>query len=230
MTEQERLSRNGQALELVEGIVGRVELELHRLSQHEKDLHSSRESIEKLSAENVRLRENAESLPKEKRVTRLGANISALSIEEADAAKLVKDIAVSKNRVVALGRSARSAAAELLSGLTTERRAVLRRSLEQLLDLAGLPPGIPVALEFVGRKVIELRVLQYYFSQHSLNDTERQLSQLRTLRAKFDELRAMCESEPSLCLAMPTVAQPVEVPVADLKPAVTNVLGTLVAA
>lgn len=85
MTNHERQARNGEILDAVGEQVSKVEGKLSHLGRLEEDLYATRETVEKLSIENARLRANEDSTPKERRITKLQNNAAAIDLEQGDA-------------------------------------------------------------------------------------------------------------------------------------------------
>lgn len=85
MTETHRQISNEEILSNVDQQVTRVESELSRLDELQKNLRVSRDTVGKLSLENKRIRENVDGLEKSKRVTKLQSNAASISLEENDA-------------------------------------------------------------------------------------------------------------------------------------------------
>ena len=81
MTETQRLIENERALDLAKQEVAKVESEISRLGRLEEDLHECRESIEKLLAENTKIRINQDAIDKTKRMARLRDNAATIDLE-----------------------------------------------------------------------------------------------------------------------------------------------------
>jgi hypothetical protein len=227
MTERERQNANKQVLDLVDEQVVLVESELARIGTLQEDLHAAREAVGRLGLENKRIRDNVDGLSKSKRVSKLQDNAAAISLEENDALMIERSIEAAKAHVIGLGRGAKSSASEVLWALSTARRVSARDALERLLDFS-LVGAAGEKLEDCARPVLALKDLQYFFGHsETLKAPDYQIALLHQLRENFSQVRAMCETEPSLAIPPITVVKPAEVAVAEYEPAGGNRLGTL---
>lgn len=228
MTETHRQISNREILGLVDHQVTETELNLSRLDRLEEDLHAARENIEKLRAENDRLQGNEEGLDKSKRMAKLRDNAAMVALEEGDLRKIQRSITSTRARTIALGHAAKSSASEILWALSSARRVNTRTALEQLLDFSQLG-ATGHNIELSARGILELKDLQYYFSNSGASvHPEYQVGLLRQLRQNFSELQICCEAEPNLVLPPITVSEPNETPLAEYEPAATsNQLGSL---
>jgi hypothetical protein len=103
-----------------------------------------------------------------------------------------------------------------------------RAALESILnfDLVG---ALGQNLECNARAVLELKELEYYFSNHwASNEPEYRISLLRQLRENFETLRSEVETEPDLVLPPIAAQQPVEEAAPEYEPVGSaNRLGSL---
>lgn len=228
MTDHQRETINQEVLDAADEQVAKVESEIATLGRLQEDLHASRETIERLSLETLKIRDNDDSIPKEKRMAKLRDNAASLDLEQGDARKITAKINLARTRIVAFGEVAKAAGAAILWALITCRRVNARASLEDLLDMSMLGV-LGENLETNARSLLELKELQYYFNHHaSADEVDRNIFLLQSLRERFSELRLLCESEQGLTLVAPVIAAPV--PIVEAKPATPATLsGVLVA-
>ena len=135
MTETQRLIENERALDLAKQEVAKVESEISRLGRLEEDLHECRESIEKLLAENTKIRINQDAIDKTKRMARLRDNAATIDLETGDAKRIESDIVATKARILADGEIARASCASILWSLVTARQENARAAFEEILAL-----------------------------------------------------------------------------------------------
>jgi hypothetical protein len=220
MTDHQRKTVNKEVLDAADAQVARVESEISRLGRLEEDLHASRETVEKLSLEALKIRDNVDSIPKEKRMAKLRDNAATIDLEQGDARKTEANITLAKARVVAVGEAAKASGAEILWALTAARQANAKAALEALLDMSLLGAH-GENLEATARSLIELRDLENFFNHYlHADEGDRNIFLLRSLRERFTELRVLCENEPGLSLPPITVRQAIEsTGAAEAKPA-----------
>jgi hypothetical protein len=96
MTDHQRETINREILDAADEQVARVESEISRLGRLEEDLHASRETVEKLSLETLKIRDNVDSIPKEKRMAKLRGNAATIDLEQDDARKTEANITLAK--------------------------------------------------------------------------------------------------------------------------------------
>jgi hypothetical protein len=130
MTDHQRETLNRAVLDAADEQVARVESEISRLGRLEEDLHASRETVEKLGLETLKIRDNVHSIPKEKRMAKLRDNAASLDREQGDARKITAKINLTKARVVAAGEVAKAAGAAVLWALISCRKVNARPHLK----------------------------------------------------------------------------------------------------
>jgi hypothetical protein len=204
-------STNLRALEIVDAEFSKLSQRIAELDLLIDRLQVSRERIVELDGEIAQVKNDADSLERSKRISRLTNLNSAREIARADDSKIVAGIVTSKNQVLASGRAVRmligsvifqlSQARKMSATLLLEREFVVRKIPIRLSDLANNARG-----------VVELREIEGLLTQ-PLRDRDEELGALYVLKAKFEPVRAAVLAEENLALELrnpeePTVAEP----------------------
>jgi hypothetical protein len=214
------MTDNAKSIEAVAEAISATERELALFDSLTRNAVTNSRTVEILTTEILALHSNEAGLDSKARISKLTSTTSALALAQSDLKTAENAIGVVQARTIAAGRIARSACAEILSGLTNARRANAKEVIEKLLEVSQLG-AFGAGLEFCARSVLELKEMEYFFN-HSESDTSRQIHSLRSLPQRFDELRELCANEPGLVLRMPTIKP---APVAEMtqrQPATLN--------
>jgi hypothetical protein len=175
MTDHQQETINQEVLDAADEQVALVETEIATLGRLQADQQASRETVEKLSLETLKIRDNTDSIPKEKRMAKLRDNAATLDLEQGDARKIAAKINLAKARIVSFGEIAKASAAAILWALITCRKVNARAVLEDLLDMSLLGV-LGENLETHSHCLLELRELEYYFNHNpSADETDRNI-------------------------------------------------------
>jgi hypothetical protein len=204
-------STNLRALEIVDAEFSKLSQRIAELDLLIDRLQVSRERIVELDGEIAQVKNDADSLERSKRISRLTNLNSAREIARADDSKIVAGIVTSKNQVLASGRAVRMLIGSVIFQLSQSRKM----GATLLLEREFVVRKIPIRLSDLAnnaRGVVELREIEGLLTQ-PLRDRDEELGALYVLKAKFEPVRAAVLAEENLALELrnpeePTVAEP----------------------
>jgi hypothetical protein len=203
-------STNLRALEIVDGAFADLARKIAGLDRLTDDLQTSRENIQKLEAESVRIKNDVDGLERSKRVSKLAALNGSLEIEKSDNSRLLLAIQTAKSNVLAAGRGVRTLISTVLWQLLQAQKMRYTLLFDRELCLRKVPIRAS-DLANAGRDVVAVKELEDVLCRPKRGDEE--LSTLYTLKVKFEPVRAMILAEPNLALEIrnpeePAVAEP----------------------
>jgi hypothetical protein len=209
-------STNLRALEIVDAQFQALSDRIDALDLLSDKLQTSRERIAELDGEISQIKNDADSLERSKRISRLTSLNSAKELAAGDDSKIVAAIVVAKSQVLASGRAARGLIGSVIFQLSQARKM----SATLLLETHFVTRRIPVRLSDLAnnsRGVVELREIEDLLVR-PLRGRDEELGALYALKAKFEPIRTAVLNQENLALELRSAEEPAAIP----EPAATN--------
>jgi hypothetical protein len=200
------MESNQAALAIVAAAFSDLERKIAGLDQLSDRLQSSRERLAEIDGEIAQMKNDADSLERSKRISRLTALNSSREIAQADDSKLVAAIVTAKGKVLDSGRSTRALIAQVLWQLLQTRKLNATLLLEREFVIRKIPLRI-ADLANTARGVVELRELEELLTR-SLHGRDEELGALYILKARFEPVRTAVLNEENLALELRTAEEP----------------------
>jgi hypothetical protein len=212
-------STNLRALEIVDAQFQALSGRIDALDQLSDRLQVSKERLAEIDGEISQIKNDADSLERSKRISRLTSLNSARELAQADDSAIVAKIVTAKARVLESGRAVRNLISTVLFQLLQARRMNATLLLEEHFEIRKIPLRI-ADIASTARGVVQVKELEELLTRPLPRDEE--LSALFTLKARFEPVRAGVLAEENLVLELRTAEEPVAIaePVAtNLEPA-----------
>ena len=209
-------NNNLQALSVVDRAFTDLESKIAELDQLTDRQQLSRERTAEIDGEIAQIKNDADSLERSKRISRLTSLNSARELAQADDSKLVAAIVTAKTQILEAGRAVRNLISQTLWQLLQARQMTAMLLLEEHFEIRKIPLRIS-DLATTAKGVVQLREIEELLTR-PLRNREEEISALYTLKARFEPIRAGVLSQPNLVLELKSA----EEPVAIAEPAATN--------
>jgi hypothetical protein len=197
-------STNLQALAVVDAAFSDLERRIAELDQLSDRLQVSRERIADLDSEIGQVKNDADSLERAKRISRLTSLNSAKELALADDSAIVAKIVTTKARILAAGRAVRNLISEVYWQLMAARKMNATLLLETHFEIRKIPIRLS-DLANAAKGVVELRNVEEILTRPQRGQAE-ELSALYVLKTKFELIRAGVLAEENLVLELRTAA------------------------
>jgi hypothetical protein len=202
-------SNNLQALAVVDAQFQVLSDRIDALNLLSDKLQTSRSRLAEIDGEIRQVKNDADSLERAKRVSKLTALNSSREIAQADDSAIVAAIVHAKARVLESGRVARNMISEIYWQLMQARKMNAVLLLEEHFEIRKVPLRLS-DLANAAKIVVELRNLEEILTRPQRGQDE-ELGALFSLKARFEVVRAGVLAEENLALEIKTADEPAAV-------------------
>jgi hypothetical protein len=209
-------STNLRALEIVDAQFQALSGRIDALDQLSDRLQVSKERLAEIDGEISQIKNDADSLERSKRISRLTSLNSARELAQADDSAIVAKIVTAKARVLESGRAVRNLISTVLFQLLQARRMNATLLLEEHFEIRKIPIRIS-DLANAAKGCVEIRQLEETLTR-PLRNRDEEISMLYTLKTRFQSVREACLIEENLALELRFAEEPAAIP----EPAATN--------
>jgi hypothetical protein len=199
-------SNNLQALSVVDAAFADLERKIAGLDRLTDKLQTSRERLAEIDGEIAQVKNDADSLERTKRISRLTSLNSSKELAQADDSKIAAAIVTAKARILESGRAARALIAQVLWQLLQTRQSNAVHLLEENFEIRKIPLRIE-DIASTARGVVQIKELETLLTW-PLRNREEELSALFSLKARFEPIRTAVMNEENFVLEIRTPEEP----------------------